>query len=54
MDAKDISDFADGIKFRGNPRSEVLIKSGSQFEVVKSPYYLKKDKKWIIELVQIK
>uniref|UniRef100_UPI00232F3708 hypothetical protein n=1 Tax=Aquimarina algiphila TaxID=2047982 RepID=UPI00232F3708 len=54
LDAKDISDFADGIKFRGNPRSEVLIKSGSQFEVVKSPYYLKKDKKWIIELVQIK
>ncbi|WP_108807968.1 hypothetical protein [Aquimarina spinulae] len=52
LDAKDISDFADGIKFRGNPRSEVLIKSGSQFEVTKPPY-LNEDKKWVIELIQI-
>ncbi len=54
LDAKDISDFADGIKFRDYPRSELLIKSGSEFKVKSNHKIDVSTGKPIIELIQIK
>jgi hypothetical protein len=54
LDAKDISAFADGIKFRGYPPSELLIKSGSEFKVISNNKIDALSGKPIIELLQIK
>ncbi len=54
LDAKDISDFADGVKFRGYPPHELLIKSGAEFKVISNTKIDKKTGKPIIELIQIK
>lgn len=54
LDAKDISAFADGIKFRGYPPSELLIKAGSEFKVISNNKIDALTGKPIIELIQIK
>ena len=54
LNAKDISSFADGIKFRGYPPSELLIKAGSEFKVISNNKIDALSGKPIIELLQIK
>lgn len=53
--AKEISDLADGIKYNVPlmPKPEVLIKSGSQFQVIAPPTFDTQLQKWIIKLQQI-
>lgn len=53
LDAKDISDFADGIKFRGYPPHELLIKSGAKFRVISNHKIDPDTGKNIIEFLQI-
>jgi hypothetical protein len=52
--AKEISDLADGIKYSlpAMPKPEVLIKSGSQFQVTAAPTFDTQLQKWIIKLQQ--
>ena len=54
LDAKDISDFADGIKFRDYPPHELLIRSGAEFRVISNDLIDEVTGKNIIELIQIK
>jgi len=52
---KDISDLADGIRYRVPPfaKPEILIKSDSKFEVLNPPRYDDVRKKWVIDMLQI-
>ncbi|MGL4599358.1 MAG: hypothetical protein ACRCYO_17680, partial [Bacteroidia bacterium] len=54
LDAKDISSFADGIKFRGKQPNELLIKAGSEFKVISNHKIDPLSGKPIIELIQVK
>ncbi len=54
LDAKNISDFADGIKFRGYPRSELILKAGSEVRVISNNTIDVVTGKPIIILEQIK
>ncbi|MFC4095521.1 fibronectin type III domain-containing protein [Euzebyella saccharophila] len=49
---KNITDFADGVKYNNMPAPEILIKSGSKFEAVADPVLDQSTGKWIIKLIQ--
>ncbi len=49
---KNISDFADGIKYGNIVGPEILIKSGSEFEAIADPVFDSNIGKWIIKLIQ--
>lgn len=51
--AKEISDFADGIRYGRMQGPEALIKTGSKFKVVSDPTYEVNFGKWKIKLIQI-
>jgi hypothetical protein len=56
IDAKDISDLADGIHFRDKPPHELLLKNGSTMRVQNEPYLdpdFPDQEKYIIEVLQI-
>jgi hypothetical protein len=48
--AKDISELADGVHYRGNPPSELIFPAGTRFRVFDSPSF--ENGKWIIKLVE--
>ena len=50
---KEISNFSDGIKYGDMPAPEIVIKSGSEFQVVAPPVFDNTLQKWIIELKQV-
>jgi hypothetical protein len=55
LNAKDISNFSDGIKY-GNPpmpKPEILIKSGSIMRVVSTPTFDVALGKWVIQIQQV-
>jgi len=49
---KNITDFADGVKYGSMPAPEILIKSGSKFEAISDPIYDSSLGKYIIKLIQ--